>query len=117
MNSSLELATRDAILSLREKLSQVLGTVLTYAVDQVLSEEETLNHLLRDVIPACSKLSLQKKANTERGTLEKAGFEYSIEGSTVEVSVDSVTALLAEMIDPELRKILERVTEHQEHHA
>jgi V/A-type H+-transporting ATPase subunit E len=43
--------------------------------------------------------------------LAKAGFEYKIEGSTVEVSTESVTALLAEMIDPDLRKFLEEAAE------
>lgn len=149
MNSSLELATRDAILLLRQKLSDALSTVLSHEIDQALSEEETLNRLLRDVIPACTKLSLQNKANAEirlpkdmhsrllngtlreltralkgrdihlnvKASLEKAGFEYKIDGSTVEVSVESVTALLSDMIDPELRRILEKVTEQQEHHV
>jgi V/A-type H+-transporting ATPase subunit E len=43
--------------------------------------------------------------------LAKAGFEFKVEGSTVEVSTDSVTALLAEMIDPDLREFLEKVSE------
>ncbi|MBA7551792.1 hypothetical protein ES705_44341 [subsurface metagenome] len=40
--------------------------------------------------------------------LAKKGFEYKIEGSTVEVSTDSVTSLLAEMIDPGLQQFLEK---------
>ena len=40
--------------------------------------------------------------------LAKAGFECKIEGSTIEVSTESVTALLSEMIDPELQQFLEK---------
>ena len=43
--------------------------------------------------------------------LEKSGFEYKIEGSTVEVSTDSVTSLLAEMIDPELQQFLAKAAD------
>lgn len=38
--------------------------------------------------------------------LAKAGFEFKVEGSTVEVSTESVTEMLAEMIDPDLQKFL-----------
>jgi V/A-type H+-transporting ATPase subunit E len=43
--------------------------------------------------------------------LAKAGFEFKVEGSTVEVSTESVTALLSEMIDPELQQFLEKAAE------
>ena len=45
--------------------------------------------------------------------LAKAGFEFKIEGSTVEVSTESVTALLAEMIDPDLQQFLEKASENE----
>lgn len=38
--------------------------------------------------------------------LTKAGFEFKIKGSTIEVSTESVTAMLAEMIDPDLQRFL-----------
>ncbi len=43
--------------------------------------------------------------------LAKAGFEFKVEGSTVEVSSESVTALLAEMIDPDLREFLKKASQ------
>jgi len=43
--------------------------------------------------------------------LAKEGFEYKIEGSTVEVSTESVTSLLAEMIDPGLQQFLEKAAQ------
>ncbi len=141
MNSSLELAARDAIYMLREKLSQQLAIMLKLNVEQALKDEDTLAHVLREVIPAyakaaagnklSAKLNISKdlKSRLVESTLRElahslkkenaqidvghnlagAGFEFKIEGSTVEVSTESVTALLAEMIDPELQQFLEKV--------
>lgn len=143
MNSSLELAARDAVFMLREKLSQQLKILLNWNVEKALNEEETLAKILREVIPACTKTYAGDKLATEvnvpkelksrllesvirelinslRGqnvqidvkhNLTKAGFEYKIEGSTVEVSTESVTALLTEMIDPELQRFLEKAAD------
>ncbi|NOR66912.1 MAG: hypothetical protein GQ528_06120, partial [Woeseiaceae bacterium] len=140
MNSSLELAARDAIYMLREKLGQQLAIMLKLNVEQALKDEDTLAHVLREVIPAYAKadagngLSAEiniskdlksrlvestlrelahslKKQNAQINVahnLAKAGFECKIEGSTVEVSTESVTALLADMIDPELQQFLEK---------
>ncbi len=140
MNSSLELAARDAVYMLREKLSQQLKTLLNWNVEKALNEEETLAKILRDVIPVYTRAYSENKLATEinvpkdlksrllesvirelvnslrsnnvqidvKHNLAKAGFEYKIEGSTVEVSTESVTALLTEMIDPELQQFLEK---------
>jgi len=140
MNSSLELAVRDTIFLLREKLSLQLKTILKLNVEKALNDEETLLHVLREVIPAYAKANTENKLNTEINiskntksrlletslrelahslknqnvqldinyNLAKEGFEYKIEGSTVEVSTDSVTSLLAEMIDPGLQQFLEK---------
>ena len=140
MNSSLELATRDIILLLREKLSLQLQNILKLNVEKALKDEETLVNVLREVIPAYAKADAEKKLSTEINisgnlksrlletslrelayslsnqnvqletsyNLANEGFEYKIEGSTVEVSTDSVTSLLAEMIDPGLQQFLEK---------
>ncbi len=140
MNSSLELAARDAIFMLREKLGQQLAIMLKLNVEQALKDEDTLAHVLREVIPASAKadagnnlsadinISKDLKSRLIESTLRelahslknqnaqinvahnlaKAGFECKIEGSTVEVSTESVTALLADMIDPELQQFLEK---------
>ena len=42
-------------------------------------------------------------------TLSKAGFEYKIHGATVEVSPDSVSELLSEMVNPALQEIIDTV--------
>ena len=140
MNSSLELAMRDAIFLLREKLSLQLNNILKLNVEKVLKEEETLVNVLREVIPAYAKADAENKLTTEINisdniksrlletslrelafslnnqniqletsyNLANEGFEYKIEGSTVEVSTDSVTSLLADMIDPGFQQFLEK---------
>jgi len=140
MNSSLELAVRDTIFLLREKLGLQLKTILKLNVEKALNDEETLLHVLREVIPAYAKANTKNKLtaeinisnNTKSRLLEtslrelahslknqnvqldinynlaKEGFEYKIEGSTVEVSTESVTSLLADMIDPGLQQFLEK---------
>lgn len=42
------------------------------------------------------------------GTLAQAGFEYTISGATVEVTQESVVEVLAELIGPSLREMLEK---------
>ncbi|MFC1795094.1 hypothetical protein ACFL3Q_16105 [Planctomycetota bacterium] len=146
MNSSLELATRDTIFLLHEKLSSQLSNILKLNVKQALNDEETLLNVLREVIPAYAKADAENKITTEINisnntksrlletslrelahslkdqnvqlkisyNLANEGFEYKIEGSTVEVSTDSVTSLLAEMIDPGLQQFLEKAANAKE---
>jgi len=42
-----------------------------------------------------------------QGTLSGAGFEYTMSGATVEVTLDSVVETLSDLVGPELRKVLE----------
>ncbi len=140
LDSSLELAARDAVLKLRDELSKLLSALLAQQVEGQLSNEETLAGLMREVILAYAKTAGDKQPSAEirlpvdmqsrlvtgalreltralkshdiqtevKACLDKAGFEYKIEGSTVEVSVDSVTQLLSDMIDPEMQQIMEK---------
>jgi len=146
MDSSLELAIRDTIFLLREKLGQLLKTILKLNVEKSLKDEETLVQVLREVIPAYAKANTEKKLTAKINisdninsrlvetslrelahslkdqnvqldisyNLAKEGFEYKIEGSTVEVSTDSVTSLLADMIDPGLQQFLEKAVDAKE---
>lgn len=43
-----------------------------------------------------------------RATLSKAGFEYKIHGATVEVSAESVSEMLLEMVTPALQEVIEK---------
>jgi hypothetical protein len=146
LDSSLELATRDTLILLQEKLGELLNALLKQQVEKELSDEETLSSIMREVILAYSKPAPDAEANAEihvpkelqgrlltgairelaralknqniqtevKANLDKAGFEYKIEGSTLEVSAESVAALLADMIDPQLQKILEKAVKNQQ---
>ena len=41
-----------------------------------------------------------------KGTLKEAGFEYSISGAKVEVTLSSVAEILSEMVSPRLREVI-----------
>jgi V/A-type H+-transporting ATPase subunit E len=143
MISSLELAARDTILMLREKLSLQFQNLLQLNVEKTLREEETVANILRQVIPAYAKADAAGKQAAEinisgslktrlleavlhelkeslsgkntdidvKNNLAKAGFEFKIKGSTIEVSTESVTAMLVEMIDPDLQQFLASASE------
>jgi V/A-type H+-transporting ATPase subunit E len=145
MQSSLELATRDALLLLQEKLNALLNALLAQEVQAQLTDEDTLATVLREVIPVSARAASERMAHAEihipkdmqsrlltgalreltrslksqnvqaevKASLVKAGFEYKIEGSTIEVTTESVTALLSDLIDPELREVLYRATVDQ----
>jgi len=49
-----------------------------------------------------------------RATIAKAGFEYKINGATVEVSPDSVSNLLSEMVSPALQEIIDSSVSKQD---
>ena len=44
-----------------------------------------------------------------KSSFTKAGFEYKIQGATVEVSPDSVSELLSEMVNPDLQEIIAKI--------
>ena len=49
-----------------------------------------------------------------KGSLDQAGFEYRLEGATVEVTLDSVVEVLSEMVGAQLREILDEAMTGQE---
>jgi V/A-type H+-transporting ATPase subunit E len=49
-----------------------------------------------------------KRSLDLRGTLRQAGFEYRVNGGTVEVTVESVVEVLSQMISPRLQDIVEQ---------
>jgi len=46
-----------------------------------------------------------------KGTLAGAGFEYTVNGATVEVTQESVTQVFSEMLSPALRELLTQAAE------
>ena len=133
--SELELAARDAVLALRQVLSRTLTDVLRLASAQALKDEKLLVELIRDVVSQYAAADA-KGANVElhvdkdrleavarwalaqaggekprvdlKGPLESAGFEYRATGGTVEVTPDSVAGVLADMLSPVLREMVDR---------
>jgi len=49
-----------------------------------------------------------------KGTLAEAGFEYKFSGAMVDVTVDSVVETLAELVGPQLRKLLHESAKNQQ---
>lgn len=41
-----------------------------------------------------------------KGTLKDAGFEYNLSGATIEVTTDSVTSALFDLVSPRLREVI-----------
>jgi len=104
-----------------ETLSHVLREVIPlYAKAEAGSKltteinisQELKNRLLENAVRELAHSLKGKNVQINSSyTLAKAGFEYKIEGSTIEVSTESVTALLSEMIDPELQQFLEKAAQ------
>ena len=103
-------------LSSAEILANILREVIpAYAKADAAGKQTTeinISANLKDTL-LNSVLQELKNALTKQNTdidvkynLEKAGFEYKVEGSTVEISTESVTSLLSEMIDPDLQQYL-----------
>ena len=67
--------------------------------------DETSDRILDDL---SQHLKKEKDAVGLRNTLSKAGFEYKIQGATVEVSADSVSELLLEMVSPTLQEVIDK---------
>lgn len=64
--------------------------------------DNALEDLFRNLQGNRDKLAL-------KSTFSKAGFEYKIHGATVEVSPDSVSELLSEMVNPDFQEIIGKV--------
>ncbi len=66
--------------------------------------DDILNDLFAHLNEEQEKIALQ-------ATLSKAGFEYTIDGATVDVSPDSVSEVVLEMVRPALQEIIDRVVD------
>ena len=141
--AEIELAARDVVLQMREKLGRILTAIITQTVRGQLSDAEFLKGVLHDLVMAYAqqdcqtgtdlriKVTPEMKAKLAgwalgemghglagashvsvdlKATLGEAGFEYSTDGATIEFTTDSVTALLSDMVGPELRAVLDKVS-------
>jgi V/A-type H+/Na+-transporting ATPase subunit E len=67
--------------------------------------DDWIRNLLKDL---SQQLQITDDAIRVKSTLSRAGFDYRVEGATVEVSPESVTEVLLEMVNPELQEIISR---------
>jgi V/A-type H+-transporting ATPase subunit E len=72
---------------------------------------------LRDKLSewALREISQQSEDGSHRsvqlkGALKQAGFEYRVNGATIEVTLESVVEMLSELISPRLRQVLEEAS-------
>lgn len=80
---------------------------------QISISSDMKSRLLESTLRELQNSLKQKNVDIDvKYNLAKSGFEFKVEGSTVEVGTESVTALLAEMIDPDLREFLEKASEN-----
>lgn len=131
----LALAARDVKLKLRHSIVQTLQTVLKTATTEVLGDRKFLAELIRQVVLEYARKDAEQawpievRVNEQmlhgladwilgdarkedihielKDNLRSAGFEYSFSGGVVEVTPESVTAVLSEMLAPRLRELLE----------
>jgi hypothetical protein len=108
-------------LSNPEILANILREVIpAYAKADAAGKQTTEINISANLKDTLLNSALQelKNAFTKQNTdidvkynLAKAGFEYKVEGSTVEISTESVTSLLSEMIDPDLQQYLAKAVQ------
>ena len=116
--TSSRLSLNNTFLNEEETLVNVLRAVIpAYAkadAENKLTTQINSSDNIKSRLLETSLRELARSLNNQNVQLDisynlaKEGFEYKIEGSTVEVSTDSVTSLLAEMIDPGLQQFLEK---------
>lgn len=130
----LKLAVRDTIARLRERLGTILARLLARPVDAALREPQVLAEAIVALIQAYAQtgrgqpdelrlpadlkdrivavaLGRIREALTE-GRLAEApsgshGFSYRLQGATVSVDRQSVLDHLMDLVNPELRRLLE----------
>jgi vacuolar-type H+-ATPase subunit E/Vma4 len=128
--TELQLAARDTALQLRETLSAALQSVLAAKTRETLADSEFVKQVLVEVVRSYAEAdtaggkvkvnlsedmhnkladwAMQELSQVElEGTLKQAGFEYTVSGATVEVTVDSVVESLSALVSPKLRETLE----------
>lgn len=131
----LRLAVRDAILALRERIVSGLEGLLRSASGATLCDPGFMGGLIRELVgryaegdasgarrmdvrvsdQALEELGRRALADLvdERrvglsGALAAIGLEYSVAGGKVEVTAESVGAMLAELAGPRLREVIDR---------
>jgi len=70
--------------------------------------------VMRSVMAALGAEAGKGKGHVDwKGKLETAGFEYKVSGAVVEVTAESVAAVVGEMIAPRLRELIDKAAAEQ----
>lgn len=94
----------------------IRDVVLNYAREDARSAEQIRISVNPDAIEAITDWALKcltgdnaSRAHVDlKSTLKTVGFEYSVAESTVEVTLESIVAVLGEQVSPRLREVLDR---------
>lgn len=77
---------------------EMKGKLVDWALHEMVQESREGKHVVIDL----------------HGRLREAGFEYTVDGATVEVTASSVVESLSELVNPELRTMLEQAVSEDE---
>jgi vacuolar-type H+-ATPase subunit H len=135
--TELQLAARDTVLRLRDALSRAMQAVLSRRTGEALKDAEFLRRVVHDVVMLYVQSDIEHKGTVKinvapemkehfahwlleelvhktngqsfdlKGTLAEAGFEYEVDGATVEVTQRSVVEALSDLVGPALREVLD----------
>jgi vacuolar-type H+-ATPase subunit H len=95
---------RDVVLRYAEGDAAGQGPITVHLSEQV--PEEHRRRLTAWILEAFSQRGRTTTAVDLRATLADAGFEYTIRDGTVEVTADSLVDALAEIVAPDVRKLV-----------
>ncbi len=141
--TELQLAARDTVLRLRDALSRAMQAVLSRRTGEVLKDVEFLRRLVHDIVVLYVQSDIEHKGTVKinvppemkeqfahwllaelvhktngqsfdlKGTLAEAGFEYEVDGATVEVTQRSVVEALSDLAGPALREVLDEAVREE----
>jgi vacuolar-type H+-ATPase subunit H len=95
---------RDVVLRYAQRDAAFEGPIAIHVSEQV--PEEHRRRLMDWILAAFSQRGRTAPAVDLRATLAEAGFEYTIRDGTVEVTADSLVDALAEIVAPDVRRLV-----------
>lgn len=126
---------------LRDALSRALQAILVRDIDAALKDPEFLRRMVHDIVVMYVQADIDGKGTVKinvppemkeqfahfllqelvhktggmsfnlKGTLAESGFEYEVNGATVEVTQRSVVEALSDLVGPAFREIVSRAAE------
>ncbi|NLF25859.1 MAG: hypothetical protein GX589_09425 [Deltaproteobacteria bacterium] len=129
----LALATRDALSKLQQTVQKLIGSLLKAPIEQQLNDPNFVQVVLREVILQYARADAHGRSVTAinvpeqmlqklnqavmaelasvdkiKGGLNEAGFEYTFENGTVQVTASSVAEVLSGLVGPHIREVMEK---------